>query len=280
MKKHIVSKNEHGLTLWAFVTMKCGCSKNHAKRLLDTRVVFVDGKRVWMTKHVLHKGQTVEIQEKPPVAQPKTETIPIIWRSGALLVVNKPAGIQSNQSPRSVEALLQKQLDEPQLCAVHRLDRDTTGCMLFALHPDARDALIPQFKTHDIEKVYHAIVMGCVTPEKGSLTQNLDGKIAITHYVVEKSTKTTSFLSICIETGRTHQIRRHFSMIKHPLVGDSTYFRGKTVPQRFRNVPRQLLHASKLGFTDLKTGEKVIVLAPYPADFTTWKKQLFAKRNH
>lgn len=262
------------MALQDFIVQMCQCSKNQAKRWLDARHVFVDGRRIWMTKHKLRSGQTVEVN-MPPDAPIKSESvIPVLWQCDDFLVINKPAGLESNLSPNSVEVCLQKQLNSPRLCAVHRLDRDTTGCLIYASNSDVLERFIPLFKAHKIEKMYHALVMGKVAPNQGTISRPLDGKSALTHYRVIRQSADASLLHVRIETGRTHQIRRHFAAIKHPLIGDTAYFGNAPVPDIWRNAPRQMLHAAGLAFPHPESGERIRVSAPDPCDFTQWTGRL------
>ena len=120
--------NEDGLPLVDVLSDRLRCSKKQARVLLDARQVFVNGKRVWMAKHTLKLKDVIETVRP----EPKSHKIEILKRAGDLIVVNKPSGMVTNGSARSLEVRLQHELNNPQLCAVHRLDRDTSGCVLFA----------------------------------------------------------------------------------------------------------------------------------------------------
>jgi 23S rRNA pseudouridine1911/1915/1917 synthase len=154
------------------------------------------------------------------------------------VVADKPAGIVSCSDPNSVESILRTQLHEPTLQAVHRLDRDTTGCLLFACSEAAWQAAVEVFKTHLVQKQYRAIVVGRFAHPHVTVDAPLDGLPAVSHVTREAVGDEASFLRIRIETGRTNQIRRHLSSIRHPVVGDRMFGLKSARDPRLMSVPR------------------------------------------
>lgn len=258
-----------------FVAESFSLSRKKAKNLIDQRMVFVNNSRVWMARHMLERGDCVEVQADPhtPSKAPAPRHMARLYEDKDYLVVDKPAGLLSN-GPGSVEELLQKELHEPALAAVHRIDRDTSGCLLLARNAEAGRAIIAEFQEKAIGKVYHAIAIGHVPPGIHEINTPVDGKPAITRVTIVRANPLASHLKLVIETGRTHQIRKHLQRIRHPLVGDKVYATGTVMVEAFRRVPRQMLHAASLSFKHPTTGAPISTHAPLPRDFVQCLKSL------
>ena len=248
-----------------FLAAARGESRRAAKRLLDERRVFVNGRRVWMARHAVRAGDRVEVQ--PPAARAISDRIPILVAAGPWRVADKPAGLLSNGDPRSVESRLREQLGLPQLTAVHRLDRDTTGCLLFALTRGDAERLIPLFRERLVRKIYHALVFGRVSAAVREIRAPIDDEEAVSRIRVVDANPEASLVEVLIETGRTHQIRKHLLQIGHPIAGDRAYGNSRARDARGRALPRQMLHASRLSFADPETGRTIAAESPLPADF-------------
>ena len=180
-----------------------------------------------------------------------------------------------SNGPDSLEADLRTLLNQPKLQAVHRLDRDTSGCILIARSKDAFDQAVELFKEQKISKVYHALATGEIKERERRIDYALEGEPAVTHLHRVASNPLASHLKIKIETGRTHQIRKHLAYIGHPVLGDRTYaLRGGAVPEELRLIARQMLHAVSLTFTSPFTHQKIRIEAPLPKDFVMWSKRL------
>jgi len=254
-------------TLQEFLAAKLSLSKRAAKEIIDQRRCWVNRKCVWMARFALKTGDTVEAQKglpKPPVKF----HIRVLWSDDAYLVADKPAGLLSCDDPKSAEAILRTQEKLPNLEAVHRLDRDTTGCLMFAKNYAAKLAAIEVFKTHKVSKTYHAIAAGSFKFAHQVVTDPLDGEKAVTKIAREAVGSEASFLRVRIETGRTNQIRRHLASIRYPIVGDRVFGLKSARDPRLMQVPRQMLHASTLSLPNpLAPGEEISVHSPLPADF-------------
>lgn len=259
---------EHGWTLRDFLARRLKVSQREAKRLLDDRRVFVNRVRVWMARHPLAAGDVVEILKTA-----SSEEIRVLYRDEDYLIVNKPPGLESTGS-RGVEGLLRERLNLPHLAAVHRLDRDTTGCLWLALNEPARNAAVERFHRGEVRKRYEAIVAGRVGESRFTVRRPVDGLPATTRVAVRVARPWASWLMIEIETGRTHQIRRHLASCGHPILGDKLYFTGEVADDRLREIPRQMLHAVSLSFAHPRTNEPVRVVAPRPADFRVCLQKL------
>ena len=283
---------ETGVTLIEFLSRRLGISRNKAKTIIDQRRVFVNGKRVWMARHNLKEGDQVtgsfNIEKTVKISRGI-----IIYEDDNYLVVNKPAGISSNGS-NSFEQLLNRQsvnesaaaCHAPRMAchaprvACHRLDKDTTGCLIFAKSAEAKKRIIALFAGNKVKKKYESVVRGCLKKNTMTITTPIDGQKAITRIRLKKASKpachssgVASHLSITIETGRTHQIRKHLASIGHPVLGDQHYGVGRETPQSERLIGRQMLHAAEIEFTNPFSDLPVHVKAPMPADLKSCLRQ-------
>lgn len=265
MRRYRVGPAENGLALLDFLSARLDASRRKAKHLIDSRSVCVNGKRIWMARHALRAGDEVAI---PP---PETVTAPpppaaILYRDSDYVVVNKPAGILSN-GPRSLEEELRTRLNLPALQAVHRLDRETSGCLLFAIAQAAFDRMLPLFAAHAVHKTYHAVVAGRIPGGRATIRRPLEGQEAVTHVREVSASAAATHVEIRIETGRTHQIRKHLAGLGHGVLGDRQYAGGQRLDPRVLALPRHMLHAAELEFPHPSGDRPVHALAPLPADF-------------
>jgi len=263
----VVSKLEAGQSLQVFLSIKLGLSKRSAKNLMDERRVWVNRKCVWMTHHTLHQGDTVEVPAAHKSASASPPPIRVLIEDEHYLVADKPAGLLA-VGENSAETVLRTQTGLPALQAVHRLDRDTTGCLLCAKSQAAFDAAVAMFKTRRVVKLYQTIVFGPFDRTSSTINEDLDGDRAVSHIHREAVSKDASFLKVRIETGRTHQIRRHLASIRHPVLGDREHGVKFARDPRLLTVPRQMLHASGLELPHpLVLGQTIKAHSPLPADF-------------
>ena len=244
--------------------------KNSLRRMIDHGRVLVDGKRATRAKETVSIGTVVETLSRQEVEGParKVDQIPnpiILYEDGELIVVDKPPGLLSVATPMGeADTMFDRVLNwvsrnqSTRAHLVHRLDRETSGCLILAKSSDVRDFLQRQFKDRSIERIYHAVVFGKPDDDSGTVTSRIQesrdkrvrlvpkgergGKEAITNWRVEKSEQIHSLIRIKIDTGRRAQIRLHMGEIGCPVVGDTRYGRGKA------SVNRLCLHASELQF--------------------------------
>ncbi len=277
----VVNRPDAGKTLQDFLAARLGLSRRAAKAVIDGRSVWVNRRCTWIAHHLLKTGDSIEIPKAVAAAarrqagSTKTVLVPeerkhvrVLVQTNDYVVADKPAGILSNEDPKSVEAILRVQLDEPTLQAVHRLDRDTTGCLLFAKTYAAYLAAVEVFKTRRVQKSYCAIVAGRFPFAHQKIDVPLDDQPAVSHVAREAVGPDASFLRVRIETGRTNQIRRHLSGIRFPIVGDRTFGLKSARDPRLMTVPRQMLHAASLSLPNpMEKGSELKAHAPLPADF-------------
>ena len=268
-----------------FLTDSFRLSRRSAKAMIDGRNVWVNRKCVWIAHFQLKTGDVVEVPAqvvKGAMAQSGAKSAPsgqsdpasakrhvrVLWQNDGYLVCDKPSGLVSCDDPKSVEALLRVQEGVPTLEAVHRLDRDTTGCLMFAKNHAALTAAVEVFKTHRVSKTYHAISVGKFPYAHQEIATPLDGQPAVSKVMREMSGDEASFLRVRIETGRTNQIRRHLASVRHPIVGDRVFGLKSARDPRLMQVPRQMLHASTLSLPDpIDPHAEICVHSPLPADF-------------
>lgn len=264
--QHTVKASEAGTTLQDFLARRMGLSRNRAKQCIDSRQVLVNRRRIWMARHALGVGDTVELHAPAAPATTRSGLIPVLVDDGACLVVNKPAGLLAN-GPNSVESLLRKQQGIPTLLAVHRLDRDTSGCLLFARDTAAFDSLVAAFRKHSVRKTYHALVSGTLRPPEQIINTPIEGKKAVTRLRTLASRPEASHLLVMIDTGRTHQIRKHLASVGHPILGDTQYAASMPVTDKLTRIRRQMLHAASIEFDEPTTNRRIRASAALPADF-------------
>ncbi|MEG1480673.1 MAG: RluA family pseudouridine synthase [Kiritimatiellia bacterium] len=272
-KVAIVTRGEDGFTLQDFLAERLKVTKRASKAMIDARVVWINRKLTWMARHTLVAGDQVAfvVTQSTGAKQSKAKDvcphIRVLWQDEWYLAADKPAGFLT-QGKDSIEFLLGVQEHLPTLQAVHRLDRETSGVLLFAKTPAALNAAIAMFKTHRVTKCYNAIAAGNVESESSTLNETLDGERAVTHLRRLQSNAEASFLTLRIETGRTHQIRRHLSGIRHPIIGDRQYGVKNTNDPRVFSVTRQMLHSVELELPHpMVVGLHIKVHSPLPADF-------------
>jgi len=265
-----------------FISSRFSLTRRTAKAVIDGRSVWVNRSCVWIAKFALETGDSVEIPDRvvrgavrqcsgvpsAPREEGQRRHVPVIWQDGRYLICSKPSGMLSAGDPRSVEEALRAQEGIPALEAVHRLDRDTTGCLLFAKDREARDAAVEMFRGRSVSKTYHAIVAGRFPFAHQTIDAPLDGRDAVTRVTRESASECASFLRVRIDTGRTNQIRRHLASVRFPVVGDRVFGLKRARDPRLMQVPRQMLHASTLSLPDpFSPHREIKAHSPLPADF-------------
>jgi RluA family pseudouridine synthase len=272
-----VRRAEDQSTLIDYVARHLKISKRATKAILDRRNISVNGQRVWIAKHILIVGDEIQILTEAikPANSPKKK-IDILFRDNDYIIANKPSGILAC-GKSSLETRLRAQLKAPNLQAVHRLDRDTSGCLMFALSDSAKDRMIECFRAKTITKVYHAIVHDHMKRGTSTISRPIGGQTAISHVRVLDTASKAAHVSVSIETGRTHQIRIHLAAIRHPVLGDRKYAGGVRLENTLAEIPRQMLHAYSLSFNHPSNDQRIVVKAPPPQDFKACLKKFKLK---
>jgi 23S rRNA pseudouridine1911/1915/1917 synthase len=286
-------------------------SRSHVTDLIKSGGVHVNNVVIQKPGYRLKLGDTVSItieSPKHPAPRPEQTALSILYEDDDLLVVNKPHGMvvhsgAGHDSGTLVNALLfhcpelEGVGDKRRPGIVHRLDKDTSGCIIVAKNETAHKKLSQQFMTRNIKKIYLALVYGVMKEKKGTITLPIGrhpvdrkkmstiskkGRSSETVWKVKKSFNDVTLLEIDIKTGRTHQIRTHLAAVNHPVVGDPTYggkkrkksISSKILSEALRKINRQMLHAWKISFQHPRTEETISVEAPLPEDMETLLKNL------
>lgn len=295
--RFLVRDEDAGQRLDRFLAMVLADAQMTRSRLqaliLDGHVL-VEGTRK-KVGYLVRSGEQVVVEVPPPqVSTLAAQEVPfiILYEDDALVVLSKPPGVVVHPACGHLEGTLVHGLlfrcanlsginGQLRPGIVHRLDKDTSGCMVVAKDDQAHHRLVEQFKSRQIVKIYHAILVG--SPEKGHGTVDLpigrhpvnrkkmavrpeNGRPAITHWrTVERFGAGCTFVELRLETGRTHQIRVHMAALGHPVAGDPVY--GGKVKELSRfGIVRQCLHSSTLGFCHPRTGKAMEFTAPLWAD--------------
>jgi 23S rRNA pseudouridine1911/1915/1917 synthase len=297
-----------------------GQSWTQVRKLVESRRVKINGE-VWLDDvRRLKAGDTVELlahADKAPVEL--IDQIPIRYIDEHIVVVEKPSGISTVRHPAERDWLEERRLlvltlddlvmrqigmrlptkkhdPRPRLRIVQRLDKETSGLVVFARTVDAERGLGMQFRKHTVTRRYLAVVAGIVTPQtirstlvrdrgdgrRGSTSLPNTGKDAVTHISVEESLPGFTLLSCRLETGRTHQIRIHLAELGHPVCGERVYNRRtktEAIPDQ-SGAPRLALHAAELGFTHPITEEALHWEMPPPDDLRAFLDRLRGQTKH
>ena len=239
----------------------------------------VNDEQVTRHDHDLSAGDQVLVEAAARGTSGLQPRLEILYEDRDLVAINKPAGLLSVRSPKDNEShalgILRDQLSRRnrsiKLWPVHRIDRDTSGVLLFAMSREKREAVMKEWNA--AEKIYLAIVQGRPEPEAGTIDQPLrldpdiyqmhvgphpDARRAVTHYTTERSLGQRTLLRVELETGRQHQIRAHLAWLGHPVIGDQRYGTAG---------PRMGLHALRLSITKPGTNKSLEIESPVPPDF-------------
>jgi 23S rRNA pseudouridine1911/1915/1917 synthase len=312
---HTVTPEQAGQTLAAILrALRPGESWARVKALATGRRVAVGGSLCMDPARRLKEGEVVEVLDRPaPVIRgERPDDVVIRHLDEDVVVVEKPSGVSTVRHPaerqwdeerRKLVPTLddvtqqaiahkfgRKKHELPRLRIVHRLDKDTSGLVVFARSVRAERELGRQFKAHTVVRRYVAVVRGSVKPQtfstwlvrdrgdgrRGSGPEMADGKRAVTHVDVLEKLDGYTVVVCQLETGRTHQIRIHLSEAGHPVSGETVYNRradGTVVPDE-SGAPRLALHAAELGFVHPGTGKEVVWEMPPPPDLQRFLERL------
>jgi len=257
-------------------------SRTTLRQMLQHGRVRVNGEAEKDAKRDVGDDDVVDVAQKS-VQRALPAGLALLHEDDDVLVVLKSHGLLTVATERERETTAQaylnaylKEKGEERVHVVHRLDRETSGVLVFAKNFGAREALKEQFAAHSTERVYVAVIEGKLDPPQGTFRSHLlerrdlrmksvsahpDAKLAVTHYRTIESNARYSMLEVRLETGRKNQIRAHLSEAEHPVIGDTLY--GATT----NPIDRLGLHAKLLGFTHPSTGERMSFTAPIPTSF-------------
>ena len=294
VRRLIVPDGLAGMRLDAGLARLLGMSRTTVATLIDSGDVLVDGVSVARSERLTVDSWleiTLPEPELPSVLVPENvDGLTVLYRDADIVVIDKPVGVAAHPSPgwtgpTVLGALAGLGIGVATSGAaerqgiVHRLDVGTTGVMVVALSERAYSVLKDAFRDRTVAKIYHALVQGHPDPSAGTIDAPIGrhptsdwkfavvegGRDSVTHYETLEAFRAASLLEVHLETGRTHQIRVHFSATRHPCVGDLTYGADPTLAKRL-GLTRQWLHARSLAFAHPEDGRWVEFISPYPAD--------------
>ena len=290
------------------VAKMMGISRAKATELIETGQARVIGRDIHKSA-TLQAGDTVEIdvREERREPEPVSNEMTIAYEDDDIVVVDKPVGVAAPASvgwtgPTVLGSLIQRGVHITSMGAagrqgiVSRLDVGTSGLMLVCKSDLAYKEMRRQFSEHEVKKTYRALVQGNLKEDKATIeapigrakvsdfrfTVTPAGKEAVTHWDVMERFGEATLASINLETGRTHQIRVHFSSIGHPLVGDPMYGANPRLSQAL-GLELQWLHAMELEFRHPRTHINTVVTSRYPTDLQhalETERERFAQREH
>lgn len=289
-----------GVTLAAFVKANADVPNSVAKKQIETGKVFVDGRCIMEIAHRLAAGQSVEVRTNAQRPRDPEREGELVYDDAHVVVIDKPSGVNSvpyeERETGTAMDLIRGAWRRKGLAAttialhvVHRIDRATSGLLMFAKSKKAEQGLAAQLRAHSLERQYVCVAHGAVTPRRiesylvedrgdglrGSTTRIDQGKRAVTHVSVREPLRHATVCEVRLETGKTHQIRIHLSEAGHPLVGEQVYIRDyENNGGRVLTAGRLMLHAETLGFVHPVTNARVALRSPLPPDFTAVVERL------
>jgi 23S rRNA pseudouridine1911/1915/1917 synthase len=287
----VVTENDAKLRLDQFLAKRLPeYSRSRLQQLIRSGFVRLN-EQTTRPRQIVRGGDKIDLRE-PPVAkidvQPEPIPLEILFEDDDIIVINKPAGLTVHPGAGQREHTLVNALlshcttlsgiggkERPGI--VHRLDKETSGCLVVAKNDVAHRELSKQFAARTVEKIYLALVTGKLRTAAGVIEEKIGrhpvhrqrmrvtsvrGRSAKTEYRVIRSGEQATLIECRLHSGRTHQIRVHLHHLGHAVLGDKVY-----APRVAKNFPRQMLHAWKLGFQHPRTGEWKLFEAPLPDDF-------------
>ncbi len=281
-RKVIIPDSAAGERLDVVLAKITGQSRSSLQKLFKEGKITIDGQTA-SAKQTAVESQQVEISNLEVDEMPPAPSLEVLYEDDDLMVVEKPSGLAVHLSesgrPQPTVAAFAKEYgvvdeDDDRPGIVHRLDKDTSGLLVIAKNPASKDFLQQQFKDRNVDKTYIALVRGHMPEDEATINLPIErdrkrptrravipgGRGSVTHYKVIEQLDGYSLLEIKLETGRTHQIRVHFSHLGHPVAGDDLYG-GPAI----KGLKGQFLHAAKISFTS-PSGERVEVESELPAD--------------
>ncbi|MDR2772751.1 MAG: RluA family pseudouridine synthase [Elusimicrobiota bacterium] len=262
-------------------------SRSYFQKLIENNQVIINSKTI-NSSYKLKHGDTLEIDFSPTTQntdiKPQKIKLDIIYEDDDLIVINKPSAIVVHPSYAHSDGTLLNALSGyadgkfiPYL--VHRLDKDTTGLIIFAKNEKSRTSLSKQFQNRAVKKLYYAAVKGTIVEDKGRIEAPLGRspqnrkiisvnptakKMAVSEFNVIARKDGYTLVEVRIITGRTHQIRSHMKYINHPVIGDKEY--GGQYSVNGIDCDRPMLHSHQISFTHPKTSKSLTFNAPLPKD--------------
>jgi 23S rRNA pseudouridine1911/1915/1917 synthase len=305
-----VSAENAGMRLDRIVVKECPeLSRTRVQELIEEGLVRLNGKTA-KDSHKVRPGDVIEVtpQPRPPLqAEPESIPLDVLYEDDDVIAINKPAGMMvhagaGNSRGTLVNALLgrgealSQAGDSLRPGIVHRIDKETSGLLLVAKNDFAHARLAEGFRLRTIKKTYLTLVQGLLQEERGRIELPIardpnrrnrmtakdagllpNSRAARTDWRVLARIDTATLLEAQLHTGRTHQIRVHFSALKHPVVGDTLYGASGQLHVGSATLPalrRNFLHAAKISFLQPRKGQTIQLLAPLPSELPAFLHKL------
>jgi 23S rRNA pseudouridine1911/1915/1917 synthase len=305
-----IEEADAGLRLDRVVASHCAeVSRTRVQELIELGLVLLNGKPA-KDAHKVRAGDVIQVnaQPRPPLqAEPESILLDVLYEDNDVIGINKPAGMTvhagaGNSHGTLVNALLGRGLDlsnsddplRPGI--VHRLDKETSGVLLVAKNDFAHAKLADSFRDRTVQKTYIALIQGLLAEDRGRIELPIarhpnhrtrmtadragllpNSRPARTDWKVRVRIGPTTLLEIQLHTGRTHQIRVHFSALRHPVVGDTLYGADSQVHVGHTAMPvlkRNFLHAARIVFSQPRSGESISLTAPVPQELRDYLQAL------
>jgi 23S rRNA pseudouridine1911/1915/1917 synthase len=290
-----VAREDAGQALAAYLRVRLpGKSWNDIKRMVATGKIFVDGVRQLGPELRVRAGMLVELRMAAPRPREAKSEVRIVFEDAHVVVIDKPAGVSSvpyeaRETGTALDLVrdawrrMGRAATQQALFVVHRIDKETSGLLMYGKSKQAERVLGAQFRAHEVKRLYLCVACGKVESARiqsqlvadrgdglrGSARHAGQGKLAVTHVKAVKNLRGATLCEVRLETGKTHQIRIHLSERGHPLVGEKVYVRDFLARDGVMPAsPRLLLHAATLGFAHPTTGVSLSFESPLPEDFT------------
>ena len=305
-----IAEGDAGLRLDRLIASHCAeLSRTRVQELIEQGLVLLNGKPAKDSQKV-RTGDVIDVDAQPrPALEAQPESIPleVLYEDDDVIAINKSAGMTvhagaGNSHGTLVNALLGRGLDlsraddplRPGI--VHRLDKETSGVLLVAKNDFAHAKLADSFRDRTVQKTYLALVEGLLDKDRGRIELPIarhpnhrtrmtadragllpNSRPARTDWRVRARIGPTTLLEIQLHTGRTHQIRVHFSALRHPVVGDTLYGADSQVHVGHATLPlleRNFLHAARIIFTQPRSGKSIALTAPLPQELRDYLQAL------
>lgn len=280
-----IAEEHQGLTVEIYLKQVLNYSGRKIQKLTRQKGILLNKKAAFLQKKV-QTGDVLRVLTLEDVSygvEPEPGSVEILYEDNYLIVLNKPAGLLVHPTGQTFRGTLSNYLahyfqQQGAICTIrpiHRLDRETSGCVLFAKDSHTQGLFEKFLKEGNLKRSYQAVVNGIMDPPAGTIDApigphpskpnrravNLKGDEAITHYRTVKNLSGVSLIELTLATGRTHQIRVHLTHIGHSIVGDRMYGKGSVL------ITGQALHAFSLSFPHPVQQLGIAVKAPFPANF-------------
>jgi RluA family pseudouridine synthase len=251
--------------LKTFLSENLNISRSKAKELIDSKQIFVNNQRTWIATYKLKNNDVIDVPDI--IEMDKPYNIDVIFEDERVIAINKPSGLAIDEKNNDFENVLKKAINAPDLRVIHRLDRETTGVLLFAKNKDVFEQFKKLWQEKKVNKVYCAICLNEADFDRKEIKKKIEGKDAETVVETIAVSDGLSCFRIAAKTGRKHQVRIHLAGIGYPVLGDKLYGPKIIKQKKFKKITRHLLHSYQLSYVCPWTKREITIKAPLPEEF-------------